>query len=308
MRLPTRLTALLFAALGLGCLNATAQTLPPHPPLRILILSDEVNPHGLLPAQLTQPGEISAALAGAPALNLDSGAEALLELPTNSIEQATSRLLRAASDPLAYDVLIYFSHRIPDDGNKVVARQEAFVAAVQQFLQQGGGVVSFHHGIYLLPGKESMQSLLGAQASGAVFWNTVEGQNVINVGAEHFVSSNGIAYPNVLSYADPANGIAAGNYPAFNNTPDERYPTLARLPVGGFFQPLFASNYNQNGTQHLLGYQLRQPAWQGVVIVYQPGEYQPNALTAGNNFQILLNAIWYSAGFARWPVFASGFE
>ncbi len=297
-----------MAALGLSCLTAAAQTLPPHPPLRVLILSDEVNPHGLTPAQLTQPGEISAALAATPALNIDSSPEALLELPTNSIEQATSRLLRAPTDPLAYDVLIYFSHRIPDDGNNVVARQEAFVAAVQQFLQQGGGVVSFHHGIYLLPGKESMQTLLGAQASGAVFWNTVEGQNVINVAAEHFVSSNGISYPAVLSYADPANGIAAGNYPAFNNSPDERYPTMTRLPVGGFFQPLFASNYNQNGTQHLLGYQLRQPTWQGVAIVYQPGEYQPNALTPGNNFQILLNAIWYSAGFARWPVFANGFE
>ena len=308
MDISVRLTWVLIATLCLTHLNATAQTLPPHPPLRILILSDEVNPHGLTPAQLTQPGEISAALASAPALNLDSGPEALLELPTNSIEQATSRLLQAVDDPLAYDVLIYFSHRIPDDGNNVVARQEAFVAALQQFLQQGGGVVSFHHGIYLLPGKESMQTLLGAQASGAVFWNTTEGQNVINVGAEHFVSNNGISYPDVQSYSDPANGVAAGNYPAFNNSPDERYPTMARLPVGGFFQPLFASNYTQNGSQHLLGYQLRQPGWQGVVIVYQPGEYQPNALTPGNNFQILLNAIWYSAGFARWPVFASGFE
>ena len=308
MDISVRLTWVLIATLCLTHLNATAQTLPPHPPLRILILSDEVNPHGLTPAQLTQPGEISAALAATAALNIDSSPEALLELPTNSIEQATSRLLRAVDDPLAYDVLIYFSHRIPDDGNNVVARQEAFVAAVQQFLQQGGGVVSFHHGIYLLPGKESMQALLGAQASGAVFWNTTEGQNIINVGAEHFVSSNGISYPDVQSYADPANGVAAGNYPAFNNSPDERYPTMARLPVGGFFQPLFASNYTQNGSQHLLGYQLRQPDWQGVVIVYQPGEYQPNALGPGNNFQILLNAIHYSAGFARWPVFASGFE
>ena len=304
----TRLSQITLTALSLSCLTAAAQTLPPHPPLRILILSDEVNPHGLTPVQLTQPGEISVALAGLPALNLDSGPEALLELPTNSIEQATSRLLRTRSDPSAYDVLIYFSHRIPDDGNNVSARQEAFVVAVQQFLQQGGGVVSFHHGIYLLPGKESMQTLLGAQASGAVFWNTSEGQNVINVGGEHFVSSNGISYPDVLSYADPANGIAAGNYPAFNNTPDERYPTMARLPVGGLFQPLFASNYDQSGNQHLLGYQLRQPEWQGVVLVYQPGEFQPNALTPGNNFQILLNAIWYSAGFARWPVFGDGFE
>lgn len=48
-----------------------------------------------------------------------------------------------------------------------------------------------------------------------MFWNTSEGQNVINAGGEHFIS-----YPNVLSYADPSNGVAAGNYAAFNNSRD----------------------------------------------------------------------------------------
>jgi hypothetical protein len=38
---------------------ATAN-LPPHGPLRILIVSDEVNPHSLPDEELTQPGSISA--------------------------------------------------------------------------------------------------------------------------------------------------------------------------------------------------------------------------------------------------------
>ncbi len=67
---------------------ARAQVLPPHPPLRILIVSDEVNPHGLPPEDLTQPGEISAALLATSALHIDAGVDAILELPTDQIEDA----------------------------------------------------------------------------------------------------------------------------------------------------------------------------------------------------------------------------
>ena len=41
---------------------AAAAVLPPHGPLRILIVSDEVNPHGLSDAELTQPGDLLAAI------------------------------------------------------------------------------------------------------------------------------------------------------------------------------------------------------------------------------------------------------
>jgi hypothetical protein len=60
---------------------------------------------------------------------------------------------------------------------------------------------------------------------------------------------------------------------------------------------LFASNYVDNGSTHVLGFTHRRPAWSGVVVAYQPAEYQPNALDdlAGNNFQILANAIYYAA-------------
>ena len=42
----------------------------------------------------------------------------------------------------------------------------------------------------------------------------------------------------------------------------------------------------------------------GVVVGYQPGEYQPHALDDldGNNFQILANAILYAAGIALGPI------
>ena len=295
----------LFTTVAAGT-AARAQVLPPHPPLRILIVSDEVNPHGLPPEDLTQPGEISAALLAIPALHLDAGADAVFEVATDQIEMATARLLVPLGDPAAYDLLIYFAHRIPNGADGAL-RQEAFVTAVDGFLAQGGGVISFHHGIFQTSGKESMQDLLGARANGAVIWNTVEGQNVIAVAPNHFVAGYGVNYPATVSYEDPGLGIPLASYPVFNNTPDERYPNFVFLPAAGEIEVLFSSNYN--GTPHLLGYSERRPEWAGVVVVYQPGEFQPNALEPGNNLQILLNAIVYVAQFASGELlFGDAFE
>lgn len=299
----------LMLGAAIAAVPAAAQTLPPHAPLRILIVSDEVNPHGLTPAQLTQPGDLSAALAAAPALNIAADAEALLEIPTDQIEQATLRLERVPTAADAYDVVVYFAHRIPNGAN-AQARQEAFVAALQRFVAAGGGLVSFHHGIYYSAGKESLQQLLGGQATGAVPWNTVTGQNVINVAPGHFIVSNGLDYAQTLAYADAGFGVAAGQYGYFNNTPDERYPQLQLLPGSGVRTPLFASDYSDNGSNHVLGYTLRRPDWAGVAVVYQPGEYEPHALGAGNpNFQILLNALVYPAQIAATEiVFRDGYQ
>lgn len=198
--------------------------------------------------------------------------------------------------PAAYDVVVYFAHRIPS-GPSGATQQESFVAALESFLQAGGGLVSFHHGSYQTAGKESIQALIGATVSGSVPWDTVDGQNVIDVAPGHFVTGNGVVYGSSVAYADPARGVPAGTYDVFNNTPDERYPSFEVNAGAGDFTLLFASDYDQNGTTHLLGFEHRRPEWAGVVIGYQPGEYQPNALDdlEGNNFQILANAILYAA-------------
>lgn len=280
-----------------------ALTLPIHSPIRILIVSDEVNPHGLPPQDLTQPGEIAPALVAAGVLNIAATSESVHEVPTNQIDQATARLLRSRSDLTAYDVLVYFAHRIPD-GPQGVVLQESFVAATREFLRQGGGVVVFHHGIYRLPGKESMQALIGGEATGSVPWNTVDGQTVINVAPGHFITTNGVSYPSSTVYADPSLGIGTAQWPSFANVPDERYPELVLLPGSGQHVPLFASNYALGDGTHVLGYVHRKPGFAGSVVLYQPGEYQPHALTPGNNLQILLNAVLFS----RDHVFAGAFE
>jgi len=288
-------------------LSVFAQSLPVHRALRILIVSDEVNPHGLTDEQLTQPGDLSQVLGNTPVLNISGVAESLLEIPTDQIELATQRLLPEPPDNDAYDVLIYFAHRIPN-GPDAQDRQEAFVAAATAFVTRGGGIVSFHHGIYRTAGKESMQQLLGAEATGNVPYDQVEGQNVIAVADADFITGWNITYPDLIEYADVARNIPSASYAAFNNTPDERYPALQLLGEPAHITLLFASDYVDNGSTHVLGYRYRRPGWHGQVVMYQPGEYQPGALDpADNNFQILLNAIIAVAPSDR-LVFENGFE
>jgi hypothetical protein len=291
--------------------TALAATLPAHPPLRILVVSDEVNPHNLTDAQLTQPGDISAAIAMAGSgISIDGAPGGLVEIPTDNIDQATALLSVSFDAPQAYDVVIYFAHRIPNAVNGAQL-QAAFVAALGTFLIDGGGVVSFHHGSYASTGKEAVLALIGGQASGAVPWNTVDGQNVIAVAPGHFVAANEVEYPGTIAYSDVPRGVAAGNYPYFNNTPDERYPNFQITAPVGEIEQLFASNYNEGGTTHVLGFTHRRPGWAGMVVAYQPAEYQPNALDdlAGNNFQILANAIYFSRFHAELEqIFSDSFE
>ncbi|MCB9378630.1 MAG: hypothetical protein H6511_07680 [Holophagales bacterium] len=304
--------ALLLVVLGVVVRDARADaaTLPSHPPLRVLVVSDEVNPHSLPPEQLTQPGDISAALrAACNGLNLDPAVDGVREIATDDLALATAALSMPFGDPAAYDVLVYFAHRIPNGAGGALL-QEDFVDALEAFLVAGGGVVSFHHGAYFTAGKESVLDRIGGTASGAVPWNTTEGQNVIDVAPGHFVTTNGLVYSGTVAYEDAARGVAADDYPYFNNTPDERYPSFEINAGAGDVELLFASDYDEGGTTHVLGFTHHRPGWAGVVVAYQPGEYQPNALDDldGDNFQILANAIlWSSPPTPEW-IFGDGFE
>jgi hypothetical protein len=286
-------------------------TLPPHRPLRILVVSDTVNPHGLPSADLTEglnpgPGDIGDTLVlPGTGIALDAGANAVREIPTNDIEIAAQLLSLPVCDPDAYDVVVYFSHRIPEPDigkpDSPTTRQNAFTTAVDAFLTSGGGFIAFHHGSYTSSGKSGILDIIGATAGSSVPWDTVNGQNVIDTAPGHFVTANGIEYTGTIAYSDAAGGIPPGTYPYFNNTPDERYPFFGINPTVGIFRTIFGSNYVDNGSTHLLGFTHRRTSWSGIVVGYQPAEYQPHALDDldGNNFQILANAILYAAD-ARW--------
>lgn len=268
---------------------AWGAALPPHEPLSVLVIADAVNPHGLSPSQLTEPQDI------APALSAEDSGLSLREV--NTIDsQCVDQGLAMLESETRPNVLLYFAHRaarLCDGGDA----QSRLVLAAEQGLLRGMGIVALHHGLYgdlYTPGaKDAMLELLGAEASGLT-WDQVTGQRVFLVGRDHFVSSNGLVATGTADVEAFA-GIEPGSYPYFDNIPDERYPETNLFVVEGEVrEPLFATN---SGGNRLLGYALRRAGWLRPVVVYQPGEYQPHALDdrSGNNFQILVNALYFAA-------------
>jgi hypothetical protein len=265
-----------------------AAVLPEHEPFSLLIVADEVNPHRLSDAELTQPQDLQPALSAPDSgLNLAS----ITTVDSQCADQALELL--SSTDPP--DVVLYFAHRHVKDcnGNSV---QDSFTALLEQGLQSNMGLVVLHHGlyddIYERGTKAGLLQLIGASAGG-ISWDTENGQRVINVARGHFVTSNGITYQGALALAGSASA-PAGAYSWFLNKPDELYPEMNLLEAEGETRTtLFATD---TGEVRTLGYELQRPGWQGRVLVYQPGEYQPNALDDrdGSNFQILVNMIYYA--------------
>jgi hypothetical protein len=278
--------AVLAGVLGSARASGAAD-LPAHDPLAILLIADEVNPHGLSDPELTQPADIEAALeAGDSGLNLVAGG--VQRVDSQCADDALAAL--AGADPP--DVIIYFAHRSAHDclGGDV---QSALTDAVEQHLQRNGGVVVFHHGIYVDAGKEEILTLLGGQAS-SIAWDTSTGQRVFAVGGDHFIASNGMDYEGSAALAG-GGGVPGGTFPYFDDVPDERYPSTVLLTEAGEQRDLlFATD---SGGVRVLGYALTRPGWAGRVVFWQPAEYQPNALDdrGGNPFQVLANAIIYAA-------------
>lgn len=277
--------AFVGAAMLLGGQSAVrAAVLPAHEPLRILIVSDEVNPHGLSDDQLTQPGDLSAAIGSA-----GSGIEVALveEVDSACIDEALALL-----GGEGVDVIVYFAH-LPATACDGSPRQEELTTAMEQHLRERAGVVVFHHGIYEAGGKEAILQLLGGRAS-SIAWDTMVGQDVIAVGGDHVVANQGMQYEGMRSFAGL--GLSEGEYPYFNNTPDERYDAMALLTAAGEERTiLFASTDGAGANARVLGYDLWRPGWTGHVVFYQPGEFQPSSLDVdGNNFQALANAILFA--------------
>ena len=268
-----------------GSVTASGAELPEHRPLSVLVVSDEVNPNNLSDAELTQPGDISAAL-NAPDSGLTLAGDAA-EVSSQCADDALSAL--AAGD---VDVLVYFAHRGAHacDGADV---QAEFTSEVEELLENGGGVVVFHHGTYEDAAKGEILELFGVTAR-SIAWNKSEGQRVFNFAPGHFVTTNGVRYTGSAAFTG-GGSFPSGTYEYFDNVPDERYPDFTFIaPAGENRTILFATN---SGGTRGLGYALERPGWTGRVVAYQPGEYQPNALDDrdGPNFQILANAIVYAA-------------
>jgi hypothetical protein len=282
-------TSLLLLLPAATSTSVWAAELPAHSPFSLLIIADEVNPHRLSDPELTQPEDLQPALAASKsALNL------------SAVSTVDSQCIDAALDALASanapDVVLYFAHRAARhcDGSDA---EPTLTQLLGQGLQQGVGVVVLHHGLFgdfTAPGaKDPLLQVLGARTN-SIAWDTTAGQRVFNTGGDHFVSSNGLNYAQQAHFAGTA-GVAADSYPYFVNLPDELYPDTELFVQEGEDRDILFATDSQG--ERVLGYALQRPDWQGRVVAYQPGEYQPGALddSKGPNFQILVNALYFVA-------------
>jgi len=281
-------TSLAFALAAFAVVpSAVAATLPPHRPLDVFVIGDEVNPNNLSDGDLTQPEDIPIALNAS-----DSGLELAPEAAGFDSQCVDEGLTRLESSAVP-SVLVYFAHRAARHCAGGDAQAE-LVSALEAHLLRGGGMVVLHHGLYVAAGKEAILELIGAE-SNSIAWNTTQGQRVYNLAPEHFVTTYGVSY--AASAAFPAlGGVAAGTYEYFDNIPDERYPLTTLTPATDPERTLLFGS--DSGGTRALGFVTVRSGWRGRVVAYQPGEYQPNALDDrdGNNFQILANAIVFAAG------------
>src|SRR5690606_11359431 len=211
--------------------------LPPHAPLDVLIVADAVNPNRLADAELTQPQDFGDALA-AP----DSGLS-LASVSTVDSQCVDDALAALAGEP-APDVVLYFAHRGARrcDGSDA---QAELTRLVDDELRVGMGLVAFHHGLYLdivTPGaKDEMLQLIGAQYEG-INWSTDRGQRVFDVSGGHFVATNNVTYDGTAPFRGTY-VVPVGEYPYFDNVPDELYPTLTLLESEGEVRlPLLATD------------------------------------------------------------------
>jgi len=258
-----------------------AATLPEHTPFRLLVVADEVNPWELSDEALTQPIDVEVALS-------DSASGLLVETIVSVDSQCVDEAFGVIDGGV--DVIVYFAHlpAIACDGTVV---QDQLTEQFAAHLERGGGIVVFHHGIYVARGKASVLQLLGGNAGGVEFGE--DGQDVINVAPGHFVTTNGLTYAMEREFESSSLGIPLGMYGVFANSPDERYSQYELTTVEGERREILFVNARGQP----IAYDLTRPGWRGRVITYQPGEYQPNAIDDrdGSNFQVLANAIYYAA-------------
>ena len=136
---PLQITALIL--LLLAPLYSIGATLPVHPPLSILIIADEVNPHNLSNANLTQPEDLAPALSAS-----DNGLNIGRIRTVNS--QCADEAATALQDSELPDVVLYFAHRAAAfcNGNNA---QPTLTTLIRTGLESGMGLLALHHGLYV---------------------------------------------------------------------------------------------------------------------------------------------------------------
>lgn len=212
-----------------------------------------------------------------------------------------------------YDVVIYYKHW---STNMTEALQDAMVS----YADNGGGVISLHHGLYndhfYGSGKDILvDELFGAQSNSSGWGASRANYNLVSSNYGHFITTHAINYPPAMTWSS-ATPLTATNtslsYYSALSVFDEIYTNMTFQPGVTFgygideITPLLSNDVNTNAQSNVSGFsRLFDSSGDGTVgrVVYlQPGENKDNYAVTSSFGQMIRNAVSWAAPAAADPV------
>ena len=203
-----------------------------------------------------------------------------------------------------YDVVVFYKHWA---SNITANLQNAIV----NYADDGGGVLSIHHGLYNSGKSILVNDLFEAESSSSGWSANLTEYNLVMTNYGHFVSTYGVALANPVetpsNWSSLPEGAANMSYSYYPNIEieDEIYNNMTYTANASFgrgineITPLFSDNVSSSQYHHASGYvKLFDGSMDGSVgkvAFFEPGERPENYEIDSPYGQILRNAVVWLA-------------
>lgn len=205
-----------------------------------------------------------------------------------------------------YDVVIYYKHW---STNMNDALQNALVS----YADNGGGVVSLHHGLYndyfYGSGKDILvNQLFGAQSNSSGWGANRTNYNLVPSNYGHFITTHGIDYPQAVTWSSAAPLSSTNSSLSYYSALpvfEEIYTNMTFQPGVAFgygtneITPLLSNDVNTNPQSNVSGFSrlfdLTDDGSVGRVVYLQPGENRDNYSVSSAFGQMIRNAVAWAA-------------
>jgi len=199
-----------------------------------------------------------------------------------------------------YDVVVFYKHWASNITSNL---QNAIV----NYADDGGGVLSIHHGLYNSGKSILVNSLFEAESSSSGWSANLTSYNLVMTNYGHFVSTYGVALANPIetpsNWSSLPEGAANMSYSYYPNIEieDEIYNNMTYTSSASFgrgvneITPLFSDNVSSSQYHHASGYVKlfdgSNDGSVGKVAFFEPGERPENYEIDSPYGQILRNAV-----------------
>ncbi len=203
-----------------------------------------------------------------------------------------------------YDVVVFYKHWASNITSNL---QNAII----NYADDGGGVLSIHHGLYNSGKSILVNNLFEAESSSSGWSANLTEHNLVMTNYGHFISTYGVELSNPIetpsTWSSLPEGGANMSYSYYPNIEieDEIYNNMAYTAGATFgrgvneITPLFSDNVSSSQYHHASGYAKlfdgSNDGSVGRVAFFEPGERPENYLVTSPYGQILRNAIIWLA-------------